>query len=378
MELTRTKMIIYAVIGIIALVIAAVIISMSSKSSNANENDNILSHQAETEHYDIDNRGKESGRYQQNRGKEVNPLQGDQAGEDEAVLSYGHQRVPGYSPDERRTGSIPDMDIMEEDELDRIQREIEEENRNYAQRQKAQEDSISQANVNKGVRQLTGKEPPMDEDESMAREEKAKEAKQKKAKGKSPEKKAVEPESTPSRFSDVTIHRTAKTNAIKAFVHSQQVVRQGSTLKMRVAEDCLTDDGQLLERNSFVYGLVKKIDGERVDVEITNVNVRGNILPFNKIVYSSDAQRGIRVTNTAKSQAAQEAAGEAVDAASVNTPVAGGGLVGAGVGIVQGALQGTKRVISKNVKDVKVTIKTNYELLFMQPEDIDSSDDFDD
>lgn len=376
MELTKTKIIIYAVIGIIILVIAALVISMNGKGGNASEDGNLLSHQAKAEHYDIDNRGKDGGRYQQTRGGDSNPLRGGQAGESEAELSYGRHTSLGYVPDERRMGSIPDLDIMGEDELDRIQREIEEENRSYAQRQQLQEDSISRANINKGVRQLTGKDAPQAEEEDAPKGEKK--GKNKKTKGNGQEKVATETAVPQSRFSDVTIHRTAKTNAIKAFVHSQQVVRQGSTLKMRVAEDCLTDDGQLLEKNSFVYGIVKKIDGERVDVEITNVNVRGNILPFNKIVYSSDAQRGIRVTNTAKSQAAQEAAGEAVDAASTNTMVTGGGLVGAGVGIVQGAIQGTKRVISKNIKDVKVTIKTNYELLFMEPEEADSSDDFDD
>ena len=368
MELTRTKIIIYAVIGLIALGIIALFLSMKEDGAQQ-QDDNILSHQAQERPYDTDNRDKPGNR---ERDYQTSPLQGSHTNEENGREYYG-QADPRTLSADRHMNSIPDMGMMGEDELDRIQREIEEENRAYSRRQQQREDSLRQANVNQGVKSLTGKDVD-DETESTPRKMDTQKVKSRKTKG-TAEKPAEPVASSAGRFSDVTIHKTAKTNAIKAFVHSQQVVRQGSTLKMRVAEDCLTDDGHLLPKNSFVYGQVKKIDGERVDVEITNVNVNGNILPFNKIVYSSDAQRGIRVTNTAKSEAAKEVGGDAVDATAVNTGVSSPGLIGAGVGVVQGAVQGTKRALSKNIKDVKVTIKTNYELLFMEPDDSGSGDD---
>lgn len=363
MELTRTKIIIFSVIGLIILGIVALFLSQERETGQ--QDDNILSHQAQERPYDTDNRSKPGNREGDYQPK---PLQGNHAHDASEGEDYGHAE-PGALSAERRTNSIPEMGTMDEDELDRIQREIEEENRAYSRRQQQKEDSLRRANVNQGVRSLTGEDV-----EAEAEEVTRKKGTKKGHNEKSPAPSEDKPIQT-GRFSDVAIHQTAKTNAIKAFVHSQQIVRQGSTLKMRVAEDCLTDDGHLLQKNSFVYGQVKKIDGERVDIEITNVNVNGNILPFNKIVYSSDAQRGIRVTNTAKSEAAKEVGSDAVDAATVNAGVSGPGLIGAGVGVVQGAVQGTKRALSKNIKDVKVTIKTNYELLFMEPEDRSSDDD---
>lgn len=85
-----------------------------------------------------------------------------------------------------------------------------------------------------------------------------------------------------TRFNTVALHKSSRRNAIRAYVHSDQVVMAGSTLKMRLGEDCLTDDGRRVRKDSPVYGEVRKIDGERVIVEIRTVNVAGNILPFKK------------------------------------------------------------------------------------------------
>ena len=49
------------------------------------------------------------------------------------------------------------------------------------------------------------------------------------------------------------------------------------------------------------------IDGERVLVKITSVNLAGNILPFEKEVYSEDAMEGIYVPGNAKAETIKEA-----------------------------------------------------------------------
>ena len=94
----------------------------------------------------------------------------------------------------------------------------------------------------------------------------------------------------------------------------------GSTLKMRLGEDCLTDDGRRVRKDSPVYGEVRKIDGERVIVEIRTVNVGGNILPFKKEVYSSDAMEGIYVPGNAKAEINKDATAGAVDGTNPQIP----------------------------------------------------------
>ena len=95
------------------------------------------------------------------------------------------------------------------------------------------------------------------------------------------------PEETPRRgFNSVRLVRQDERNVIRAFVHSTQTVMVGATLKMQLAENCLTDDGQRIRKGTPVFGEVTGIDGERVLVKITSVNLAGNILPFEKEVYS--------------------------------------------------------------------------------------------
>lgn len=83
-------------------------------------------------------------------------------------------------------------------------------------------------------------------------------------------------------FNTVRLVRQEERNVIKAFVHSTQTVMVGSTLKMQLAENCLTDDGQRIRKGTPVFGEVTGIDGERVLVKIVSVNLSGNILPFEK------------------------------------------------------------------------------------------------
>lgn len=171
-----------------------------------------------------------------------------------------------------------------------------------------------------------------------------------------------------NHFNTVTLQKSVTRNAIKAYVHSEQTVQEGATLKMRVAEDCYTDNGIQVKRNSSVYGIVKKIDGERVIVEIQTVNVSGNILPFKRDVFSKDALAGIWVPGNAKADVSKDASAGAVD--GTNIPLTGGTsmptqLVGS---VANAAMSGGKSAISKQVKKIKVTIKTNYEIYLMVPE----------
>lgn len=194
--------------------------------------------------------------------------------------------------------------------------------------------------------------------------------KKKPAKKKPAEKKEADKrkEAAPARtrFNTVTLHRSSRRNAIRAYVHSDQVVMAGSTLKMRLGEDCFTDDGRLVRKDSPVYGEVTKIDGERVIVEINTVNINGNILPFKKEVYSSDAMEGIYVPGNAKADLDKDATAGAVD--GTNPQITGGLDMGTQLiaGGVNGVVNATKQAASKNIKKIKVTIKTNYTVFLME------------
>lgn len=167
-------------------------------------------------------------------------------------------------------------------------------------------------------------------------------------------------------FNSIRLVKEAETNEIKAFVHSTQTVMVGSTLKMQLTENCLTDDGQRIEKGTPVYGEVTAIDGERVIVKISSININNNILPFKKNVYSRDAIEGIYVPGNPKSDVAKDAGAAATSGA--NTNISGGFDIGTQLvaGAANSVINATKSATSKNIRKVKVTIKTNYQILLME------------
>lgn len=169
-------------------------------------------------------------------------------------------------------------------------------------------------------------------------------------------------------FNTVRLVRQDERNVIKAFVHSTQTVMVGSTLKMQLAENCLTDDGRRMRKGTPIFGEVTRIDGERVLIKITSVNLGGNILPFEKEVYSEDAMEGIYVPGNVKAETVQEAEAAGVSGASTN--ISGGFDMGSQLvaGAANSVINATKSAASKNIRKIKVTIKTNYRILLKKAE----------
>lgn len=167
-------------------------------------------------------------------------------------------------------------------------------------------------------------------------------------------------------FNSIRLVKEDETNAIKAFVHSTQTVMVGSTLKMQLSENCLTDNGLRIKKGTPVYGEVTAIDGERVIVKISSININNNILPFKKNVYSRDAIEGIYVPGNPKSEVAKDAGAAATSGANAN--ISGGIDIGSQLvaGAANSVINATKSATSQNIRKIKVTIKTNYQILLMK------------
>lgn len=169
-----------------------------------------------------------------------------------------------------------------------------------------------------------------------------------------------------SPFNTVAFGGRSSKNAIKAYVHSEQTVSDGYTLKMRIAEDCYTDDGVFVPKNTLVHGIVRMAD-ERVMVDIKSININGNILPFKKDVYSKDAIKGIAAPGNAKAEANKDVVGGALDGLPSSVPGLDAATQIAGA-VASSAVSAGKQAVTKHVKKEKITIKTNYEI-FLRPEE---------
>ncbi|SUV47267.1 TraM-like conjugate transposon protein [Bacteroides eggerthii] len=128
----------------------------------------------------------------------------------------------------------------------------------------------------------------------------------------------------------------------------------GSTLKMQLAENCLTDDGQRIRKGTPVFGEVMKIDGERVLVRITSGKPGRQPYFLSKRKYILRMQwKGIYVPGNAKAETIQEA--EAAGVSGAGTNIAGGLDVGqpaCGGGSKQ-YHQCHQSAASKNIRKIK-------------------------
>lgn len=95
-------------------------------------------------------------------------------------------------------------------------------------------------------------------------------------------------------------------NTIAACVHGTQTVSDGQALRVRLLEAMAVDD-RLIPKGAVLTGGTR-IQGERMDVVITNVEYQGTVIPVELEVYDADGQQGILVPNSLEYDAVREIA----------------------------------------------------------------------
>lgn len=150
-------------------------------------------------------------------------------------------------------------------------------------------------------------------------------------------------------------------NTISATVHGEQTVQNGQTLKMRLLEDMVALNGAVIPKGSYISGLVR-ISGERMGVEIRSAQIDDIIIPVSKTVYDRDGIAGIMVPGNLKAELANEVTESALNEARSGYS---GSLIDKGVNAVTTA---GSRVLRKQNRVVRVTIKSNYKLYLKDEE----------
>lgn len=155
-------------------------------------------------------------------------------------------------------------------------------------------------------------------------------------------------------------------NTIAACVHGTQTVSDGQALRVRLLEAMAVDD-RLIPKGTVLTGGTR-IQGERMDVVITNVEYQGTVIPVELEVYDADGQQGILVPNSLKYDAVREIAagmgGSMGSSISISTDA--GAQIASDLG--KGVIQGVSQYITKKMSTVKVTLKAGHRLLLHSPE----------
>lgn len=155
-------------------------------------------------------------------------------------------------------------------------------------------------------------------------------------------------------------------NTIAACVHGTQTVSDGQALRVRLLEAMAVDD-RLIPKGTVLTGRTR-IQGERMDVVITNVEYQGTVIPVELEVYDADGQQGILIPNSLEYDAVREIAagmgGSMGSSISISTDA--GAQIASDLG--KGVIQGVSQYITKKMSTVKVTLKAGHRLLLHSPE----------
>ena len=154
-------------------------------------------------------------------------------------------------------------------------------------------------------------------------------------------------------------------NTIKACVHGDQTIISGQSVRLRLLEDMRVGK-YVLPRNTLITG-EGSIKGERLDIEILQVEFGGTIIPVELTVHDNDGQAGIFIPGSMEASAAKEMAanlGQNLGTSISITNQSAGDQLLSEVG--RGAIQGVSQYISKKMREEKVHLKSGYTLMLYQ------------
>lgn len=164
----------------------------------------------------------------------------------------------------------------------------------------------------------------------------------------------------------VGIKRSAGRNTIAVVIAGDQSVTNGQSVKLRTTEPMWIGN-RLIPRQTTLTGLARLQD-ERLEIEITSVEMGGSIYEVELKVYDSDGQEGINIPNSMESDALHEIGANmgSTMGSSINISTDAGAQIASDVG--RGLINGVSQYLTKKMRTVKVHLKSGYRVMLYQPE----------
>lgn len=155
-------------------------------------------------------------------------------------------------------------------------------------------------------------------------------------------------------------------NTIAAVVAGDQTIANGQPVRLRLTEPMWVGN-RLIPRNTIITG-ESRLQGERLEIEITSVESDGSVYEVDLQVFDTDGQEGINIPNSMESDALKEIGANmgSTVGSSINISTDAGAQIVSDVG--RGLLNGVSQYLTKKVREVKVKLKANYRVMLHQPE----------
>ena len=164
----------------------------------------------------------------------------------------------------------------------------------------------------------------------------------------------------------VGARQTAPKNTIAAVVAGDQTITNGQGVRLRITEPMWIGN-RLIPRNTTIVGAAR-LQGERLEVEISSVECEGSVYDVELQVYDSDGQEGINIPNSMESDALHEIGANmgSTMGSSINISTNTGAQIASDVG--RGLINGVSQYLTKKMRTVKVHLKAGYRVMLHQPE----------
>lgn len=156
-------------------------------------------------------------------------------------------------------------------------------------------------------------------------------------------------------------------NTIAAVVAGDQSAISGQSVKL-----CLTEPmwvgNSLIPRNTVIVGQAR-LQGERLEVEISSIEANGSVYEVDLQVFDSDGQEVINIPNSMESDAIHEIGANmgSTMGSSINLTTNTGAQIASDVG--RGLINGVSQYLNKKLRTVKVHLKSGYKVMLYQPDD---------
>ena len=156
--------------------------------------------------------------------------------------------------------------------------------------------------------------------------------------------------------SDHSNDATSNPGVIPAVIHGSQSLQSGFVIKLRLLKDVYVK-GSRIEAGSFVYG-VTSFEEERMKVEISSIQFEKNLYPVALDVYDLDGIKGIYIPGSATREVVKQSGDQSLQSIGIVSmdPSLKAQATAAGIGAA-------KSLLSRKVKQVRVTVKANYMVL---------------
>ena len=152
-------------------------------------------------------------------------------------------------------------------------------------------------------------------------------------------------------------------NSVKACVQETLTIIGESGVRLRLLEPAKTPNhivppGTILTANA-------NFNAGRLQLQVTSIELDGNIIPVDITIYDLDGQQGLYVPYSPEMNALKEAAGNMSQTSGTSVMLTQSAGQQVAADLSRGVVQGISGYFSKKVKTSKVTVKAGHQVLLV-------------